>query len=309
MTGLQFPEGKNFAFTIFDDTDGATADNIKPIYELLIALNIITTKSVWLLPTKNIRQPHYHSQTLANNEYLEFIKTLISNGYEIALHSISMDSSTRESTLSGIELFKEILGFYPKIHTNHESNKENLYWGTDRVDFPLYKFIMSLKGQPSDSEGHKPDSPYFWGDICQKHIEYVRNFTFKEINLRLINPTLPYKDPNRPFINYWFSSSDGGSVKKFNQLISSDNQNRLESEGGICIVYTHFADGFVDKGKVNSIARKLLIELSKRNGWFVPVSTLLDYLRSQQTDNTLSFNERFKMESRWIFEKLIYGTS
>ena len=60
-------------------------------------------------------------------------------------------------------------------------------------------------------------------------------------------------------------------MNSFNQLLSSRNQESLEREGGVCIVYTHFADGFVKDGKVNPKTEELLTELSRRNGWFVPV--------------------------------------
>jgi hypothetical protein len=306
---IELPEQKRFSFTIFDDTDHATLENVKPIYDLLLELKIITTKSVWVLATKDINNPYYRSHTLENSEYLDFIRWLYGNGFEIALHNASMESSFREVTISAIERFKELLGFYPTIHVNHSSNKENLYWGQERLDLPILKLLMKFKGGSSDFVGHQPGSPFFWGDICQKHIRYVRNFVFREINLLRINPTLPYKDPNRPFVNYWFSSSEGGSVTSFNQLLSSKNQARLEREGGVCIVYTHFSNGFVEGGKIHPKSKALLIELSKRNGWFVPVTPLLDYLRSQQLSNTCSSYERMKMEFIWFFSKLFYGTS
>lgn len=309
MKRMTFPEGKKFAFTIFDDTDHATVDNVKPIYELLLDLGIITTKSVWVFPINDERNPYYQSQTLSDPDYLNFIRWLVANRFEIAFHNASMGSSAREQTIAAIERFRELLGFYPNIHANHWMNRENLYWGQDRIDFPIFKFIMKLKRRSAYFVGHKPDSPFFWGDICQQYITYVRNFVFREINLLRVNPTMPYLDPKRPYVKYWFSSSEGGSVKSFNRLICPRNQERLEEEGGVCIVYTHFANGFTEKGKVNDETRKLLWQLSRRNGWFVPVSELLDYLRARQPAQTLSVSERITMELRWILTKLFYGTS
>jgi hypothetical protein len=43
--GAEFPGGKCFAFTIFDDTDVATVENIRPIYLLLEDLGMRTTKT------------------------------------------------------------------------------------------------------------------------------------------------------------------------------------------------------------------------------------------------------------------------
>ncbi len=309
MKRLTFPDNKRFAFSIFDDTDLSTVENVKPLYDLLLELEIFTTKSVWMFSKNDTHNPYYHSQTLEDPEYLDFVRRLKRNGFEIAFHNASMDSDVREITISAIERFKELLGVYPNIHVNHERNKENIYWGKERLNSLALRFIMMLLRKSSESFGHISGSPFFWGDVCQKHVTYVRNFIFREINLLRINPTLPYKDPKRKFVNYWFSSSEGGRVESFNQLISSKNQDSLEKECGVCIVYTHFANGFVKDGKVNKETKDLLFELSKRNGWFVPVTVLLDYLKTQQSSETRSLYEQFNMELRWFLTKLFYGTT
>ena len=38
-TPVSFPDGKDFAFTIFDDTDGSTIENVKPVYDYLYDLD------------------------------------------------------------------------------------------------------------------------------------------------------------------------------------------------------------------------------------------------------------------------------
>ncbi len=309
MKKMKFPNGKKFAFTIFDDTDHATIQNVKPIYDVLSELGILTTKSVWVYPGKNIKNLYYNSQTLSDTDYLNFIKKLHDQGFEIAFHNASMETSERDDTIAALHKFKELLGFYPNIHTNHTSNMENLYWGPERLDIPLLKWLMHFKRKKSKFNGHNPESPFFWGDICYKYISYVRNFNFREINLLRINPTLPYRDPKRPFVKYWFSSSEGANVRLFNELLCAKNQEKLEQENGVCIVYTHFANDFVRNGQVDSQTKTLLIELSKRKGWFVPVSTLLDYLRDNNSHEVRSLTESIRMEVRWAFSKLLHGTS
>ena len=32
---LHFPDGRSFAFSVIDDTDVATVDNVQPLYEML----------------------------------------------------------------------------------------------------------------------------------------------------------------------------------------------------------------------------------------------------------------------------------
>ncbi len=309
MKTITYPGQAKFAFTIFDDTDLSTIENVKPIYDLLGELNLFTTKSVWVSQCSDSQNPFYGSGTLEDSDYLDFIRQLKQKGFEIAFHGATMDSSVREITLKALERFRELLGEYPKVHVNHCNNRENIYWGADRLDFPLFSFLMKLKYRKSGFEGHIPGSRYFWGDVCRDKITYVRNFVFREINLLKINPTFPYRDDRRPFVNYWFSSSEGANCESFNQLISFKNQDRLEKEGGVCIVYTHFASGFVQNGKVNTTTKELLTELSKRNGWFVPVSTLLDFLRTKQRRETLSVFEHLTMEIRWFLSKMIRGSS
>ena len=46
---VRWPDGKDFAFTIFDDTDYARMDNVPPVYEFLKDQGFRTTKSVWPL--------------------------------------------------------------------------------------------------------------------------------------------------------------------------------------------------------------------------------------------------------------------
>jgi hypothetical protein len=43
-------------------------------------------------------------------------------------------------------------------------------------------------------------------------------------------------------------------------------------------MYTHFASRFLENGRLNGRFKILMQRLSKMNGWFVPVTTLLDYI-------------------------------
>ena len=44
---LRFPNGARFAFTILDDTDDSTLENVKPVYDRLRAYGFRTTKTAW----------------------------------------------------------------------------------------------------------------------------------------------------------------------------------------------------------------------------------------------------------------------
>ena len=93
------------------------------------------------------------------------------------------------------------------------------------------------------------------------------------------------------------------------QQIAERRQDELEEQGGACIMYTHFGHGFVEGGRLQPRFRTLMERLSRKNGWFVPVSTLLDYLRQQRQNVAISAAERQSLERRWLWEKLFRGTS
>jgi hypothetical protein len=312
---VKFPENKKFAFSIFDDTDKATLENVGPVYKLLSNLGIYTTKSVFVFPQEDSDNPATRGQTLSDPKYLSFILELRDRGFEIGFHGARGISSKRADIIKAIEHFKEAIGYYPKVYANHLENKEKIYWNEKRFSLGILKLlykILTFKRNFEEkwrSEGNDPRSEYFWGDIVKKYITYVRNLTFPQINTLKINPSMPYYDPKKPYVNFWFSSSDGHDAKTFNKLLSKENIDKLEKENGVCIVYTHFANDFVANNEVNPTTKYLLTQLSKRDGWFAPVSTILDYLASKRNLHTLSLSEKIKIETMWFFYKIQHGTS
>jgi hypothetical protein len=299
-----FPNNKSFAFSIFDDTDLSTVDNIAPVYRLLTELGMRITKSVWPLAT--VAEGKHGGCSLQEPEYLSFILQLQDLGFEIAMHNMRNHHCSRELVEQGFAEFRRLIGHYPRAHANHSRNNENLYWGAARFKFlkSLYALGARVSGERS-FEGHFPESGSFWGDLCHEHVDYVRNLVFRGINLDRINPTMPYHDPAKPLVRYWFSSCDGSDVDSFCNLLSSANQERLERERGVCIVYTHFACGFATHGAVDFRIERALRALAQRNGWFVPVSELLDHLRLQRRSDCIPALELAAMESRWACDRTV----
>jgi len=307
MTEPQFPDGKSFAFTIIDDTDCATVANVRPVYELLNRLGMRTTKTIWPLPGHHPQDPCDPAQPVTDPDYIAFLRELQGWGFEIALHNVRSYSSKRHEIAEGLRSFQRIVGHAPRVHANHMFNQDGLYWREARMDSALLRWAYGLqcrrRGLPP-AEGHEKNSPYFWGDFCEQQIEYVRGFTFPEINALKMNPTLPYRDPRRPYVKYWFSGSDAANVEEFKWLIRHENQEQLERENGICIVATHLASGFVKDGKVEPKVEALLTEMAGRPGWFVPVSELLDFLVTKKGGQQLPWLERHRMQWRWMFSRL-----
>jgi hypothetical protein len=148
-------------------------------------------------------------------------------------------------------------------------------------------------------------SEYYWGDLCQRHIQYVRNFTFKRLNILDVNPEMPYKLHQTGYVNYWFSTADASGVDAFNKLFTKDRIDNLERNGGVCLLSTHLANGYVKNGKVNSATSEILKHIASKNGWFVPVSTILDYLLEKKKSSVeLGHYQGFRLESRFILDKI-----
>ena len=276
---IVWPDGKSFAFTIFDDTDDACLPDIKLVYDLLFDLGFKTTKSVW--PIEGNQPPLIGGTTCANAEYLNWILRLQESGFEIGLHNVTFHTSSREETIRGIDRFKELFGHDPYTLTNHSGCDEGIYWGDARLTGwrqKLYNLVLRNRYR-GVFQGHVESSPLFWGNVCQARIAYVRNFVFGDINTLKLCPFMPYYDPARPYVRSWFASSEGPNVETFNRTVSESSQDRLAQEGGACIMYTHFARQFVIDGKINPRFQALMKRFSGLNGWFVPTHTLLTFLQ------------------------------
>ncbi len=235
---IKWPGNKKFAFTVIDDTDNSTVTNVKPVYDYLRKCGL----TVWVYPPRD----HFSGDCLLDENYLELVKSLMDDGFEIGLHNVGSGDFSREEIITGIDIFSQKLGFMPNIQINHASNKDNIYWGNERYQ-PFLSTIMKMKyGERRRFYGSDPRSNYFWGDICKNTIKYIRNYTFNDINTLKVDPHMPYIDRGKEkYSNYWFSSSDGHTVEEFTSLLSSKNIDKLQNEGGACIVYTHFASGFM----------------------------------------------------------------
>ena len=296
-----FPGNRRFAFTIMDDTDVATLENVGPVYRLLDELGFRTTKTVWPVNCPEGSKNFGSSSTLEDGPYLEFVRGLQSRGFEIAYHGATMESSTRERSERAFTRFRELFGGPPRVYANHAYSRDNLYWGIGRLDDPLLRMIYARADHsPADHyQGHIAGSPWWWGDLASE-MTYARNLTFDEINLLRINPSMPYRDPQRPAVPWWFSACDAESVREFNRLLAPASQDRLEAEGGVCIVATHLGKGFATNSGVNPETRMLLERLAAKPGWFVPVDQLLDFLRSTRAGvGSLPRGEWRRMQWRW----------
>ncbi len=304
----RYPDGKRFAFSIFDDADGATVANSAPVYRLLADLGILTTKSVWVYPTRGA----YRGECLQDADYRAWIEQLISEGFEIGLHNVGDGDFARHEILAGLEIFRNVVGSYPRAHANHVSNPDCMYWWDKRFEWPfslMYSAAYRIRhGRRREGSGDDPLSPHFWGDAVKEHVSYIRNLTFNGIDTLAADPRMPYTVSSKSrYSNLWFSSSDGQRIEEMRALLSDENIDRLEANGGACIVYTHLASGFVDdRGRVDPVFSRQIERLASKRGWFVPVSTLLDHLAAaQSTTQDPGYLYRLRLDLRWATDRVL----
>ena len=301
-----WPGGKTFAFTVIDDTDSATVENVKPIYDLLYSRGIRTTKTVWACPSRD----GFPGQSLSDPEYRDFILSLKEKGFEIASHGAGSGVFGRDEILAGQELFRAVLGDYPRIFINHNVNSDCVYWGSERFSRPvalMYALARRVLGKSRvKSGGSDPNSPSFWGDVCKQRIRFMRNHTVSEINTLKFDPDMPCRVKRKQeYSNYWFSSSDGQDADMFCRLLTRDNVDRLAAEGGLCLVYAHFAYGFVKNGAPDPRFTEEIGYLSSLNGWFAPAGEILEYLLTQKrADTPRGAAKELSMDAKWALDRL-----
>ena len=306
---MNWPDGKPFAFTVFDDTDNATLANVGEVYRLLVDLGFKTTKSVW--PSRAPGADPATGSTCEDPEYVEWLLSLRESGFEIGYHMNACRTSVRKETKRGLATFEALFGEPPVTMANHSRCRENTYWGTERLSSwrrIIYDIATRYRNH-GEYRGQVEGDPLFWGDLCREKIKYCRSFPYPEINTLSVCPFMPYHDKKRPFVNYWYASAEAPDVNSYVSLLAENNQERLEAEGGACIVYTHFASGFVQEGALDSRFRRLMERLAQRNGWFVPTGTLLDYLLERNGHHDISDQERRLLEWKWLLHKLKVGTT
>jgi hypothetical protein len=304
---VALPEGKRFAFTILDDTDDSTLENVRPVYDALRELGLRTTKTVWPVACPEGSRLFFAADTLERAEYLAFVHELVDDGgFELAFHGATMESSPRERTEQALDFLRREFGFVPRLHANHGFNRENLYWGPDRFRTPPLRWLLARSGLQGRSrfEGDRRGSPYFWGDLCQRHFDYVRNFTFATLDVLSANPHMPYRLASTPWVQNWFSTTDAPDAAAFKRRVTPAALDALEERGGVCIVSTHLGKGFARDGRLDPEIREILRRIARRDVWLAPASEILDHLREAGAARQLSGGALLRLELRYLASEL-----
>ena len=138
---IVWPEGKRFAFTVFDDTDKSTIQNVGSVYALLADLGLRTTKSAWVVrgdPGKGCGA----GMTCEDPDYCRWVQTLQARGFEIGWHNSTWHGLPRPQVLAALEKFKDLFHHDP-VTAAHHSHDEGLYWGSGGCPVAAAVFMSS----------------------------------------------------------------------------------------------------------------------------------------------------------------------
>ncbi|MFL6415021.1 MAG: hypothetical protein ACJ74Y_05060, partial [Bryobacteraceae bacterium] len=120
---------------------------------------------------------------------------------------------------------------------------------------------------------------------------------------------------------YWGSARVGGWRRLvYNLTTRWTNEGRFFGDvpghrafwGDVCQQRIQYCRNFafrISTRELNPEFRRLMERIAKKPGWFVPVSTLLDFLKIRNGAAVLNARSRRSLETRWLWEKLFRGTS
>lgn len=304
----RWPHGHRFAFSIFDDTDGMTVQNGRPVYDLMTRLGLRVTKSVWPLGPQ-VPQT-VGGDSCEDPDYLSWVRELQAEGHEIGYHHTSDHSSSRGRTLDALDRFEDLFGHAPRIGADHAGNRETLSAGPDRlsgwrsVGYRVTQRVVQ-PGRPP-FEGSVPGSRWFWADLCRDRIKYWRGLTFPRTDLDTLPVSMPFHDPRHPYVNMWFLSCDAPRLGDLLERLASRQLDRLERNGGVCVLYTHLGLGAATGDHVHPRLAQALEDLAGRDGWFPPVSELLDHMLTSAdvADRVITDRARSRLETQWVIDRL-----
>ena len=226
-------------FCITDDTDDATLPQVKAVYDFLIKRNFPTTKTVW--PFKAVApsgipptpESTLRGITLEDPEYLEYCAQLAGHGFEICLHGASAGNNKRDATRKAFDFLESHFGGSDTFIC-HSKNAENIYWGGKVTRLFPFNLAGRFLGRHAFS-GEDETSAYFWGDLCRQKINQIRLFRTRRCNTLKRNPSMPYHDPRKPFVNHWFSATK----RSIADCATRPALDRLKAENGLTVLYQY----------------------------------------------------------------------
>lgn len=233
------PHPYKAGFCITDDTDAATFEQIKAVYDFLLARNFRTTKTVWAFkPTDRCGIPPVPDSalrgiTLEDQRYLDYCRKLHESGFEICLHGASAGNNTRECTLKAFDFLEHNVGACDTFIC-HSKNADNLYWEHRVTSLPILRGLLKHYSKHSCS-GEVESSPFFWGDLCKEKINQIRLFRTRSTDTLKSNPSMPYFDRRKPFVNGWFTATK----RRIIDCATEQARELLKRRYGLTVLYQY----------------------------------------------------------------------
>jgi hypothetical protein len=283
---LRWPPAPHRAgFTITDDTDAATLESVRAVYDVLDAHGVRVTKTVWAFPPEEpcgipaLPPSIQRGVTLADADYRRYCEHLAARGFEITLHGATAGNN-RRATIE--RAFAELDRSFPRPSTYicHAKNADNPYWQEKVVARGPLRWALASYGRSHRCSGEDPASPYFWGDLCLERVRYIRLFRTRNANVLAANPSMPYFEREKPYVRGWFSAAK----RSFRHVTEDAVLDRLEREWGLCVLYQYmhrWADPVAGAARAELVAgaRRLAAHPAI---WCDTATRLLDRLRLVQ---------------------------
>jgi hypothetical protein len=135
-----FPYCHRFAFTFIHDADSAYSKRLQPLInefsalQMPISVTVFTLWAAWAENGEIWRQwnsqatpSRYRSPIavpLEDRTERSFYQKLASQGHEIAMHTASETSDTRQRISYAFEFFKSTFGSYPRMYVEHSAGNK-----------------------------------------------------------------------------------------------------------------------------------------------------------------------------------------
>ncbi len=226
-------------FCITDDTDAATFEQVKAVYDFLLACNFRTTKTVWAFkPISRCGVPPVPDSalrgiTLEDPRYLEYCRRLHEHGFEMCLHGASAGNNTREYTRNAFDFLERNIA-PSDTFICHSKNADNLYWEDKVTSLPVLRWLLKRYSKHTCS-GEVESSPFFWGDICREKVSHVRLFRTRSIDTLKRNPSMPCFDPSKRWVNGWFAATK----RRIIDCATEQARATLKRNYGLTVLYQY----------------------------------------------------------------------
>jgi len=233
------PHPYRAGFCITDDTDAATPESVAIVYDFLASIGLRSTKTVWMFePEEPCGIPGLPSGisrgvTLEHPGYRGYVRRLHEQGFEISLHGASGGNNVRARTQAALERLDRECG-PSRTYICHAKNAENPYWHERVAPRGPVRALLGVASRYRCS-GEDPASPYFWGDLCLERGLRIRLFRTRNVNTLAENPSMPYHDPEKPYVASWFSATK----RSFADCCQREALEQLRAERGLCVLYQY----------------------------------------------------------------------